>query len=54
MVMMLPGDIVDFVDKGLIPDWVEGLGLGARAVQLMLVGVDRHVRVDRLVVCTHT
>lgn len=52
--LMLPGDIVDFVDESLIPDGVEGLGLSAGAVQLILVSVDRHVRVDRLVVCTHT
>lgn len=51
---MLPGDIVNFMDEGLIPDRVEGLGLSAGAVQLILVGVDRNVRVDRLVVCTHT
>lgn len=48
--VMLPGDIVDFVDEGLIPDRVKSLGLGAGAVQVMLVSVDRHVRVDRLVV----
>lgn len=58
MVMMKtvksPGNIVDFVDEGLIPDGVEGLGLGAGAVQLVLVDVDRHVWVDRLVVYTHT
>lgn len=47
---MLPGDIVDFVNEGLIPDGIESLGLGAGAVQLMLVSVDRHVRVDRLVI----
>lgn len=54
MVAEVPGDIVHVVNEGLVPDRVEGLGLGGRAVQVLLVGVDRHVRVYRLVVCNRT
>lgn len=46
----VPGNVLHFVDEGLVPDGVEGLGLGGGAVQVVLVRVDRHVRVYRLVV----
>lgn len=49
----LPGDIVHFVYEALVPDGVEGLGLSGGAVEVVLVGVDRHVRVDGLVVYNH-
>lgn len=50
----VPGDVLHFVDEGLVPHGVEGLGLGGGAVQVVLVRVDRHVRVYRLVVYNPT
>lgn len=47
----IPSDIVHHVNKGLVPHGVECLRFGGRAVQVVLVGVYRHVRVYRLVVC---
>lgn len=47
----IPGNIVHFMCKRLVPHGVEGLGFGGRLVQVMLVGVDGDVRVYRLVVC---
>lgn len=42
---------MDLMNEGLVPHRVEGLGLGGGAVQVVLVRVDRHVRVYRLIVC---
>lgn len=38
--------VLDLVGEGLVPDWVEGLRFGGRAIEMVLVDVQLDVRVE--------